>query len=112
MGVAQAPPTHGVLVHAVPPTQPPLVLQLCGVLPMHVVCPGAHEPLQTPPTQVWLVHATGFPHAPAALQVSTPLGAPHCLFPGEHATQVLFRHAGVGAEHVVCVCQPPLVLHD
>ena len=112
IGVAHVPPTHGVLVHGVPPVQPPLPLQLCGVLPMHVVCPGAHEPVQTPPTHVWLVHAAGFPHAPASLQVSTPLPVPHVLFPGEHATQLLFKHAGVGVEQVVCVCQPPLGLHD
>ena len=36
----------------------------------------------------------------------------HCVAPGEHVTQLLFRHAGVGAVQVVCVCQVPLELQD
>ncbi len=61
--------------------------------------------------QVWLVHAAGAPHDPAALHVSVLLPE-HCFVPGEHATQVLFRQAGVVPEQVACVCHVPLVLHD
>jgi hypothetical protein len=44
----------------------PVPLQVCGVLPEQFVCPGAHTPEQTPPTQVWLlvVQFAGFPNVP------------------------------------------------
>jgi len=32
--------------------------------------------------------------------------------PGEQATQLLLRHAGVAPVHVVCVCQIPVPEHD
>jgi hypothetical protein len=111
IGVAHAVPTHGAAVHAVPLTQPPPAPHVCGVLPLHRAWPGAHEPVQTPPVQVWLVHAAGLPHDPASLQVSTPLPE-HVVAGGEHATQALFKQAGVAPEHVVSVCQVPPSAHD
>lgn len=66
-----------------------------------------HAPLR----HVWFVQATGAPHAPAALHVCTPFPE-HCVAPGEHATQVLFRHAGVTPEQVSSVVHVPVALHD
>jgi hypothetical protein len=57
-----------------------------------------------------LEHAAALPQVSAALHVSTPLPE-HWVAPGVHATQALFQHAGVAPEHVVCVCQPPDVVH-
>ena len=36
----------------------------------------------------------------------------HWVEPGEQVTQLLFKHAGVGAVQVVCVCQMPLESQD
>jgi hypothetical protein len=38
-------------------------------------------PWHAPPTHVWFVQVTGEPHAPALLQVCTPLPL-HCVCPG------------------------------
>ena len=59
---------------------------------------------------VLFVHATGGPQLPPAPHVSTALPA-HWVVVGEHATQVLLRHAGVAPEHVACVCQVPVAVH-
>jgi hypothetical protein len=58
-------------LHAVPACHWPLPLQVCGVLPMQVVCPGPHTPPQAPLTHVWLdPHAEPlFCHWPAPSQV-------------------------------------------
>jgi hypothetical protein len=37
------------------------------------VAPGAHTPEHTPVTHAWFVQATGAPHTPLAMHVSTPL---------------------------------------
>jgi hypothetical protein len=42
-------------------------------LPEHVVWLGAHTPVHTPLTQVWLLQAVGVLHVPLDVQVSTPL---------------------------------------
>jgi hypothetical protein len=50
------------------------------------VSPGAHDPVQAPPTQVWSTQSTGLPHWPHASHVCTPLPlALHCRAPGVHA---------------------------
>jgi hypothetical protein len=52
---------------------PPVLLQFWGWNePLHVVCPGAHEPWHAPATQVWLlaVHDVPTVHVPVALHVS------------------------------------------
>jgi hypothetical protein len=43
------------VVHAVGVLQVPFVWHVSTPLPLHVVCPGAHTPVQAPLTQVWLV---------------------------------------------------------
>lgn len=48
---------------------------------------------------------------PFAPQVCDELPT-HCVDPGAQGTQLLFRHAGVGAAQVVCVCHVPLEVHD
>jgi hypothetical protein len=78
-------------------------------LPLH--CPGAHVPVQAPPTQVWFEQAIGAFQVPLALQVWTPLPE-HCVEPGEQATHALLRQVGVGPEQVDCVCQLPVSSHD
>jgi hypothetical protein len=50
---------------------------------MHSTWVGAHVPLQTPSTHVWLVHAAGVPHWPSAPHVSTPLFE-HFVAPTAH----------------------------
>ena len=47
----------------------PEALHVCGVLPLQLVCPGAHEPEHTPATQVVfvLVQLAGLPHVPLAV---------------------------------------------
>jgi hypothetical protein len=67
-------------------------------------------PVQTPPMHVRFVNAAGAPQAPVASHVWTPLPL-HWVEPGEHATQALLRQAGVGPEHVDCVCQLPVGSH-
>ena len=112
--------------HAPCPAQVPLVFQapfashVCVSVPHFPqatgsVWPGAHDPVQAPPTHVWLVHATGEPHCPPLSHVSTPLPE-HCFCPGEHgplhtpATHVPLEHV-VAAPHCpqpphVCTCVP------
>jgi hypothetical protein len=43
------------------------------VLPLHWVCPGAHDPEHTPLTHVVFEHAEALPHVPLDVQVCTPL---------------------------------------
>jgi len=80
-----------------------------AALPEHCVAPGAQDPVHWPPEQAALPHATGFPHAPVLLQVSTPLLL-HCVDPGEHdpvhapPTHAVFTHVEAGP-------QEPVVLH-
>ena len=59
---------------------------------------------------VWLLHATGAPQLPVVLHVCKLLPV-HWVAPGEHVTQVLFRHTGVAPAQVVCVCQVPEAVH-
>jgi hypothetical protein len=49
----------------------PAALQVCGVVPVHCVCEGAHTPEQTPATHVsfLLEHDTGVPQVPLAVHV-------------------------------------------
>lgn len=51
---------------AVPFCQVPEVLQVCGVLPLQLSCPGAHTPAHEPLTHVWfvLVQLVALPHEP------------------------------------------------
>jgi hypothetical protein len=71
--------THVWLVQGGPSTQEPVIgSHVCGVLPLHRVCPGAHEPVQTPLMHVWFMHGTGVPHPPMASQVETPFPE-HCV---------------------------------
>jgi hypothetical protein len=68
-------PLHGdALVHA------PFALQVWGVLLLHWVCMGAHEPVHDPFTHVEFMHATAVPHMPLVSHVSTPLFE-HCVAP-------------------------------
>jgi hypothetical protein len=43
-------------VHAAPFVQVPVALHVCGVLPLHCICPGAHTPVHDPLTHVELLH--------------------------------------------------------
>lgn len=62
--------------------QVPVLLHVsAAVLLAHAVCPGAHTPEHTPPTQVWLTHATGLPQVPLEVHVSTALPE-HVVWPG------------------------------
>jgi hypothetical protein len=71
--------------HAIASCQAPLVLQVCVVLTLQFVWPGAHWPEQMPLTQVWLVHATPFPHVPPVVHVWTSLPvAEHVVWFGAH----------------------------
>ena len=82
-------PAHAPLEHtkgqAEPDVHCPLASHVSGTLPdpLHWVAPGAQEPAHDPFTQAWLLQATGLPHWPARLHVSTPLPE-HCVAPGTH----------------------------
>jgi hypothetical protein len=79
-------------------------------LPLHCVCPGAHEPVQAPLRHVWLVHAVAVLHAPAAEQVSTPFPE-HWVVAGTHTpVQEPLTHAE--ATHGVAVPHVPFAWHD
>jgi hypothetical protein len=77
----------------------PVLSHVCGCVPeLHFSAPGAHDPVQLPPTHAWLVHAVAFCHVPLVLHVCgcCPL---HCFCVGAHtpvqapATHVWFEHA-------------------
>ena len=71
--------THAWLLQLAAGPQLPVPSHVCtAALPEHCVAPGVQDPVHTPPVQAALPHATGFPHAPVALQVSTPLLL-HCV---------------------------------
>jgi hypothetical protein len=54
-------------------------------LPEHWIWPEAHDPLQTPATQVPLLpQAVALLHAPLGVQVWTPLSVEHWVLPGVH----------------------------
>ena len=56
--------------------QVPDVLHVSGwLLPEQFVCPGAHRPVQTPPTHVWFEHAVAPPYVPFDWHVCTLLPA-------------------------------------
>lgn len=63
--------------------QVPLVVQVDTPLLVHWVAPGVQLPVQTPPTQAWLVQLTAVPHMPLLLQVWTAELPEHCVVPGE-----------------------------
>ncbi len=92
----------------VPFVQVPVALHVCGVLPLHAVCPGAHTPLHAPETQVWLVHAEAVPQAPP-LHASTELPT-HWLWPGAHTPEQL-PALHVWLTHATGVPQAPPALH-
>jgi hypothetical protein len=77
-------------------------------LPWQVVWPGAHTPVQTPLTQVWLEQATAVPQVPLAAQVWTPLPE-HCVVPGTQ-TPVHPPLTHADATHAVAVLQVPLAV--
>jgi hypothetical protein len=80
---AGARPVHGTGVPQAPP-----VVQVAMPLPEHSVWLGEHTPEHTPPTHVWLAHATSLPHAPLALHVSTALAVgEHCVSFGPHTPE-------------------------
>lgn len=88
----------------------PVPSQVCtAALPEHCVAPGVHDPVQEPPEHAALLQATGAPHAPVPLHVSTPLPL-HIVAPGEHdpvhepPTHAVFTQVD-GAPHV------PVELH-
>jgi hypothetical protein len=63
--------------------QAPIGEQVCVSVPQlpqatGFVWPGAQTPVHAVPTQVWFTHATGGPHWPLPLHVSTPLPE-HCF---------------------------------
>jgi hypothetical protein len=87
-------------LHPVVPCHWPLLLQDCGVLPLHRVCPVAHAPWHMPLTHVWLLHAVAFCQAPEELQLWGCVLDTHCPVPGVQATQLPLKHAGVLPEHV------------
>jgi hypothetical protein len=103
---------HVELVHAVVVPHCPVVGSHCWTpLPLHRVWFGAHVPVHKPPRHVWLAHPTGVFQLPFAPQSCDELPT-HWLVPGEHATQLLLRHAGVAPEQVVWVCQVPFAVQD
>jgi hypothetical protein len=62
------------LLHAVPAVHAPAALHVCGWFePEQLVWPGAHTPVHTPLTHVWLLHAVALLQAPLAVHVSKPL---------------------------------------
>ena len=65
--------------------------------------------MQTPVTQVELVHATAVPQAPAEVHVWTPLPE-HCTAPGvQTPVHAPLTHAWL--LHATAVPQVPLALH-
>jgi hypothetical protein len=65
----------------------PLLLQVCtAAFPEHCVAPGVQDPVHTPAEHTELLQATGDPHMPVALHVSTLFAAviEHRVAPGEH----------------------------
>jgi hypothetical protein len=47
----------------------PFAVQVSTLIPLQVVWPGAHTPVQAPLTHVELLHVVPAVHAPAPLQV-------------------------------------------
>ncbi|MGH7732572.1 MAG: hypothetical protein ACREOE_02440 [Gemmatimonadales bacterium] len=102
--------------HAVGEPNVPLAVQLSVLDPEHVVWPGAHWPVQTPLTHVWLLHAVPFCHVPVLSQVCGWVPEVHWSPPGVQEpvqlppTQawlvqaVAFCHAPVLLQ--VCGCWP------
>jgi hypothetical protein len=88
------PETHVWLEHADPElAQLPLVEHVCGCWPLHWAAPGVHDPVHTPFTHAWLVHAAGVPQVPELLHVCTLLPE-HCTAPGVHEpVQAPITHA-------------------
>lgn len=71
--------------------------------------PGTHTPWQTPETHAELVHATGEPHVPVELHVSTPFPE-HLVAAGVHdPVQLPLTHAWF--EQAVAFCQVPVDEH-
>jgi hypothetical protein len=58
------PLTQAEVTHATPAPQPPLLLQVCTLLPEHCKAPGLHEPVQTPDTHAELMQVAVLPHCP------------------------------------------------
>jgi hypothetical protein len=64
---------HVVLLQAVAVLHVPFDVQVCTPLPEHWVCPGAHTPVHTPATHVWLEQAVEPPKVPFVWHVWTLL---------------------------------------
>jgi hypothetical protein len=99
--------THAWFVQLTAVPHMPLLPQVCtAAFPEHCVAPGVHDPVHTPPEHTELVHATGDPQVPVALQVSTLFAAvvEHRVAPGLHdpvhapPTHAWFEH-GCGVPH-------------
>jgi hypothetical protein len=76
-------------------------------LPWHSVWPGAHEPVQAVPMQVWFTQFTGLPNVPPE-HVSSPLPE-QSVWPGVHDPEQA-PPTQVDAEHVTAVPHVPLVV--
>jgi hypothetical protein len=110
-----APLTQAWFVHAFGVPQVPSVPQLWTALPEHCDWPAAHDPLQTPATQVPLLpQGVALLHTPFDVHVWTPLFVEHCVLPAVHEPvqaplmQVWFVQATVAA-HLPSpphVCRP------
>jgi hypothetical protein len=81
-------------------------LHVSTPLPEQVVWPGAHEPVQAPLMQVWLVQAAAELHVPLDWQVCFPLPE-HCTAPGVH-TPVHAPDTHAELEHPAAVPHVPL----
>ena len=80
-----APLTQAWFVHAFGVPQVPSVPQLWTPLPEHWTWLAAHDPLQTPATQVPLLpQAVALLHTPFGVHVWTALPVEHCVPPGVH----------------------------
>jgi hypothetical protein len=96
-------------MHGVAAPHVPVAVQAETPFAWHSVWPGAHVPVQTPPTHVWFTQATGAPHTPLSVQVCTPLFE-HWIAPGAQTVHAPFQHTGVDPAHVVWLCQLPAAL--
>jgi hypothetical protein len=119
IGAAQTPaPLHATAQGAPVSCHAPAALQDWGCRgPLHCICPGAHDPVQVPLTQVWLLQADATTQVPVALHVSGWLPAVQLVDPAAHtpvhapATHVVLEHAfplfcHVPPEPQSCGCWP------
>ena len=74
-------------MHALGELHAPLAVQVWTPLPEHCVWPGAHEPVQAPPTQVWFEQAAPEVQVPVELHVCGWLLPEQLTSPGPHVPE-------------------------